>query len=136
LGKTAKKLTGQGPNRDEAIKRYREADDLFRQAMAASPRRKIDIFELAAPKFASAADRWPDSQLAMDALYMAGESYFFADDYPQANLYYEKLVKSFPNNRYLDAVDKRRFAIDKYWLDLNHQYAEPFYYVNWFNKER
>ena len=136
LGKTTKKLTGQGPDRGEAIKRYREADDLFRQAMAADPRRKSDIFEIAAPKFAAAADRWPDSQLAMDALFMAGESYFFADDYPQANLYYEKLVKAFPNNRYLDLVDKRRFEIARFWLDLNHHSAEPFYYVNWINKVR
>jgi outer membrane protein assembly factor BamD (BamD/ComL family) len=104
--------------------------------VAADPRRKAHIFEMAAPRFAAAADRWPDSQLAMDALYMAGDSYFFADDYPRANLHYEKLIKAFPNNRYLDAVDKRRFAIARYWLELNHQHAEPFYYVNWFNKTR
>jgi outer membrane protein assembly factor BamD (BamD/ComL family) len=72
----------------------------------------------------------------MDAMYNAGESFFFADDYPQANLCYEKLVKAFPNNRYLDAVDKRRFAIAKYWLDLNHHSPEPLYYVNWINKTR
>jgi outer membrane protein assembly factor BamD (BamD/ComL family) len=137
LGKTTKRLTGQGPNRELAIQRYREADDLFRQAMAANTRRKTHIYELAAQKFTVAADRAPpDSQLAMDALFMTGESYFFADDYPQANLFYEKLVKAFPNNRYLDAVDKRRFAIARFWLDLNHEHAEPFYYVNWINKTR
>jgi outer membrane protein assembly factor BamD (BamD/ComL family) len=136
LGKTTKKLTGRGPDKDKARELYRQADDLFRQAMAAEPSRKQHIFEMAAPKFAAAADRWPESQLAMDALFMAGECYFFADDYPQANLFYEKLVKAFPNNRYLDAVDKRRFAIARFWLDLNHEHPEPFYYVNWTNRTR
>jgi outer membrane protein assembly factor BamD (BamD/ComL family) len=136
LGKTSKKLTGHKENHQQARQFYREGYDLYQQAMSADPRRKADIFEMAAPKFAAAADRWPDSQLAMDALFMAGESAFFADEYPAANLYYEKLVKAFPNNRYLDQVDKRRFAIAKFWLDSNRQSPEPFYYVNWFNKER
>jgi outer membrane protein assembly factor BamD (BamD/ComL family) len=136
FGKTTKRLTGRGKDTKKARELYREAEDLFNQARNAEPRRKAAIFELAAPKFAEAADRWPDSQLAMDALYMAGESFFFADDYPQANLYYEKLVKQFPNNRYLDTIDKRRFAVAKYWLELNHQHSEPFYYMNWINKER
>jgi outer membrane protein assembly factor BamD (BamD/ComL family) len=136
LGKTSKKVVGQGPNRDIARKLYREADDLFRQATAAEPQRKADIFAMAAPKFAAAADRWPDSQLAMDGLFMAGESAFFSDQYPQANVYYEKLVKAFPNNRYLDQVDKRRFSMARYWLDADRAKPEPFYYVNWFNKER
>jgi outer membrane protein assembly factor BamD (BamD/ComL family) len=137
LGKTAKKLTGRGQNKDLARQLYREADDLFRQAMAApDPYRRTRIFEMAGPKFMGAADRWPDSQLAMDGLFMAGECYFFSDNYNQANLCYEKLVKAFPNNRYLDAVDKRRFAIARYWLDLNHHSPEPFYYVNWFNRTR
>src|SRR4051812_12659512 len=34
LGKTTKKLTGQGENRQLARQLYRECDDLFRQAMA------------------------------------------------------------------------------------------------------
>lgn len=103
--------------------------------MKAEPNRKADIYAMAAPKLAQAADRWPDSQLAMDGLFMAGES-DFANEYPAANLYYEKLVKSFPNNRYLDQVDKRRLAIARYWLDSNRESPEPFYYVNWTNKER
>jgi hypothetical protein len=136
LGKTAKKLTGQGPNRDLARKLYGEAEDLYRQATRAPAAQQAHLFELAAPKFIGAADRWPDSQLAMDGLFWASECYFFADNYPQANLCYERLVKAFPNNRYLDAVDQRRFAIAKYWLDLNRSTPEPFYYANWLNKER
>lgn len=136
LGKTTKRLTGRGPDHNLARKLYREGYDLFEQAKHAEPNRKADIFAMAAPKFAQAADRWPDSQLAMDGLFMAGESAYFADEYPAANLYYEKLIKAFPNNRYLDQVDKRRFAIARYWLDTNRESPEPFYYVNYTNKER
>ena len=136
LGKTVKKLTGNGPNRELAKQIYREADDIFRQALAAEPNKRAAIFEIAGPKFAAAAERWPDSALAMDSLYHAGECYFFADQYPQANLYYEKLIKAFPNNRYLDTVEQRRFLIAKYWLALDEQSPEPIYYYNWFNRTR
>lgn len=136
IDRRLKKLTGQGPNPDIAKQLYREADDLYRQGVAAEASKKAGIFELAAGKFAMAADRWPDSALAMDALFMTGESYFFADNYPQANFYFEKLIKAFPNNRYMDVVDQRRFTLAKYWLDLNRQNPEPVYYANWFNKSR
>jgi len=136
LGKTVKKLTGNGPNREQARQIYREADDIFRQALAAEQSKRAAIFEIAGPKFAAAAERWPDSALAMDALFSAGECYFFADQYPQANLYYEKLIKAFPNNRYLDVVEQRRFLIAKYWLALDEQSPEPIYYYNWFNRTR
>lgn len=136
IKKKTKKIFGRGENKTLARQLYREADDLFNQALAAPPHTRARIFEMAGPKFMVAADRWPDSQLAMDAMYMAAECYFFSDNYPQANLCYEKLVKAFPNNRYLDAVDKRRFAIARFWLDTNHATPEPFYYVNWTNKTR
>jgi outer membrane protein assembly factor BamD (BamD/ComL family) len=136
LGKTSKRLSGQGENRELARQLYREGFDLFEQAKAAEPGRKVDVFALAAPKFAAAADRWPDSQLAMDGLYMAAESAFFADEYVLANTYYEKLVKAFPNNRYLDQVDKRRFSIARFWLQSNHEHPEPFYYMNYTNQTR
>ena len=120
MGKTAKKLTGQG-----AEPRDGQQSLIARRTICSGRRwrpsrgRRPTFLRLAAPKYAAAADRWPDSQLAMDALFMAGECYFFADNYPQANLTYEKLVKAFPNNRYLDTVDQRRFAIARYWLDSN-----------------
>jgi outer membrane protein assembly factor BamD (BamD/ComL family) len=136
-GLATKKLVGRGPDREYARQVYRQADDLYRQAAAAPPGpHRQAIFELAAPKFAEAADRWPGSALEMDALFMAGESYFFADNYPQANHHYEKLVKTFPNNRYLDTVDQRRFAIARYWLEINRDSPEAFYYVNVLDKSR
>src|SRR5206468_11545741 len=58
ISKTTKKLTGRGPNPAIAKQLYREADDLYKQAIAAAPERQSDIFEIAAPKFMGAADRW------------------------------------------------------------------------------
>ena len=136
LGKTTRKLTGRGPNRDVARRLYEAADAQYRQAAETQGPERARLFADAAPQFAEAAERWPDSALAMDALFMAGESYFFADNYPQANKQYEKLVKAFPNNKYMDVVDQRRFAIAKYWLDLNHERPEPFFYVNVFDRTR
>lgn len=136
LGTTAKKLTGRGPDKEVSKQLYREADDLYRQAMRAEPAQKSHLFKLAAPKFAEAAERWPKSALAMEGYFMAGESYFFADNYPDANLQYEKLVKEFPNNRFLDIVDQRRFALAKFWLDVNRDSPEGFFYANFLNKTR
>src|SRR5688572_63770 len=44
LGKTAKKLTGQGTNRELAITTYREADDLFRQGLRADGDQRGRLF--------------------------------------------------------------------------------------------
>src|SRR6266481_4370921 len=40
LGKTSKRLTGRGPDKNKARELYREAVDLFQQANNADPRRK------------------------------------------------------------------------------------------------
>ncbi len=55
----------------------------------------------------------------MDAPLHGGGKLLLRGQLPQANLAYEKLVKAFPNNRYLDMVDQRRFLIARHWLDLN-----------------
>jgi len=136
IGKTAKVLTGRGPNRELAKQLYDAADAEYRQAAATAGPDRAGLFEAAGAKFAEAAERWPDSALALDGYFMAGESLFFADDYPAANKHYEQLVKAFPNNRYIDIVDQRRFAIAKYWLELNRENPEEFYYVNFTNKLR
>jgi outer membrane protein assembly factor BamD (BamD/ComL family) len=136
IGKTTKRLTGQGPNRQVARELYRQADAKYREAAAKEGADRARLFAEAGPQFIAAANRWPDSALAMDALFMAGESMFFADQYVEANRHYERLVKEFPNNRYLDTVDQRRFAIAKFWLDLQKENPEEVYYVNWFDETR
>lgn len=136
LGKTTRKITGRGPNRTVARELYQKADAQYRQAAATEGAQRNGLFTGAAPMFEEAAERWPDSALAMDALFMAGESMFFADDYTKANHYYELLIKRFPNNRYMDVVDQRRFAIARFWLETNRENPEPFYYVNFLDQTR
>ncbi|MEX2175220.1 MAG: outer membrane protein assembly factor BamD [Pirellulaceae bacterium] len=136
LGKTLRKATGRGPNKDVARALYQAADAEYRHAATVEGAPRAALFEAAGVKFAEAALRWPDSALALDAYFMAGESYFFADNYPDSNYYYEALVKAFPNNKYMDVVDQRRFAIGKYWLDIQRESPEPLYYVNFFDRAR
>jgi outer membrane protein assembly factor BamD (BamD/ComL family) len=131
-----KAAIGQGPNREIAKQLYREGDVLYKEAAALEGSARAAKFAEAGAKFAEAAERWPDSALNQDSLYMAGESYFFADYYVESNRAYEQLVKSYPNNRYLDVVDQRRFAIAKFWLDADRKSPEPFYYANFTNPMR
>jgi outer membrane protein assembly factor BamD (BamD/ComL family) len=130
LGKTFKRLMGQGPDRKLARALYAQAEDLYWQAAReeqaggasgdepASAEARREKFLEAAELYEEAADRFPDSALEEDALYMAGESYFFADHLPDANEMYELLLKNHPNSRHLDRVEARRFSIARFWVDL------------------
>jgi outer membrane protein assembly factor BamD (BamD/ComL family) len=80
--------------------------------------------------------RWPDSALEQDALFMAGESYFFADRLTKANDFYERLVKKHPNSRHLDTLEARRFAIAQYWLELHKTRPRPAVQMNVADKTR
>ena len=136
IGKTWKRATGRGPNRELAKQLYSQADAEYRQAAASEEPERSRLFESAGPKFAQAADRWPDSAVALDGYFMAGEAMFFADHYAKANKHYEELIKAFPNNRYIDIVDQRRYSIAQYWLEIDRQNPEELYYVNFFDKTR
>lgn len=100
-----RKLVGREPDEDFARHNYNLADLAFREG----------DFEEAAEHFKVAADRWPDSNLQEDALFMLGESYFQMNYYPKASNSWRKLVKKYENSRHLDLVIKRRFAIGRYW---------------------
>ncbi len=105
LKKSFKKAIGKGPNESIARTRYREGEELYgRQA-----------FGDAAKKFAEAADRWPDSSLEENAMFMHAESLFFADRYSKACDVYGELLKKYVNTRHLDTCVRRQFAIAEYW---------------------
>lgn len=137
ITKTVKRMVSEPPNKKEAKKNFDEADAIFRQANAlplGDERQKL--FLEAARKYTVAAEKFPSSAIEQESLYMAGEAYFWADYYWESNRSYEKLIKAYPNNRYLDEVEKRRYAIAKYWLDLGKKTPESFYAVNFFDQER
>ncbi|HIF42522.1 MAG TPA: tetratricopeptide repeat protein, partial [Planctomycetes bacterium] len=75
-----------------------------------------ELYLDAAGLYKQSAENWTDSALQEDARYMAGESYFFIDYYDKANESYEKLLEDYPNSRYMDVVQRRRFAIADFWL--------------------
>ncbi|QDS90141.1 Outer membrane protein assembly factor BamD [Rosistilla ulvae] len=115
-------VTGKGPaDRTKARELYREAEALFEQAAAAEGKPRMKQFRKAAASFIKASKEWKDSALQEDALMMAGESYFFADDFPEADKMYGELLESHPRSRHIDRVVARRFEIAKYWLAVDKQ---------------
>lgn len=114
--KSIKKATGNGPDENIARATFKEGQDLFLQKK----------FAEAADKFNTAADRWPDTPLEEDALFMLGESRFFADQYPKAHDCYALMLKKYNNSRHLDVAVQREFAIGRYWERLDayqHKYS-------------
>ncbi|MHB8899735.1 MAG: hypothetical protein ACYC6Y_13390, partial [Thermoguttaceae bacterium] len=96
---------GFGPDEGIARELFQEAETLAREKE----------HKEAGTKFLAAAKRWPDSGLEEDALYLAGENFFAADEYPDAHRAYQKLLKKHDYTRYLDDVTRRLFAIARYW---------------------
>jgi outer membrane protein assembly factor BamD (BamD/ComL family) len=123
ISASIKQAAGYGPNREKAEAAFEEGEKLFVEATSLKGSERRERFKEAAGKYKTAADRWPDSSLEEDALFMLSESYFFADRYPPASSTYERLVKKYPNTRHMDTIDQRRFALARYWVE--HQEANP-----------
>lgn len=136
LKTTTKKAVGKGPDPEKARALYAGAEERYQAAAVAEEERRYDEYLLAADDFRAAAERWPDSALEQDALFLAGESYFFADRYPKANEAYELLLKKYPNTKHLDVVEARRFALADYWLKLNHEREQSFWEFNFTDHRR
>ncbi|MCA9267579.1 MAG: outer membrane protein assembly factor BamD, partial [Planctomycetales bacterium] len=125
---TVAQALGQGPDQDVARSLYAEADALFEQAAAETDDRRHELFKDASAKYAQAAARWPDSMLQEDALYMSGESLFFADEYKLSREAFDKLIKDYPNTRHIDRIDARRFDIAQYWLAVHR--SDPKFFLS------
>lgn len=121
ISENARRLTGRSANETIARASYEAADVSFRSGTSESSEEGSDQLADAAEWFEGAADRWPDSALEEDALFMVGESHFFADRYSEAAEAYEELIGKYSRTRHLDIVDARRFAIAQYWLQLHER---------------
>jgi len=106
-----KNTAGYGPNEGVARALLEEGKTLYEQ----------EKYVEAAGRFKAAAERWPDSPLEEDALFLLGESQFFSDQYPKANDTYGTLLKKHENSRYLDKIVARQFAIGRYWEQKHAQ---------------
>ncbi|MDY0169028.1 MAG: tetratricopeptide repeat protein, partial [Thermoguttaceae bacterium] len=103
--KNIKAAAGYGPDRKIAKTALEKGESLFRE----------EKYEEAAKELKIAADRWPESTIEEDALFLLGECQFFTDLYFKAHDSYGKLLKNHSNTRYLDTVMHRTFAIARYW---------------------
>jgi outer membrane protein assembly factor BamD (BamD/ComL family) len=106
--KNIKASIGYGPDEKLSRAAMQEGQALFRDKK----------YKEAGAKFAMAADRWPDTPLEEDALFLEGESEFFSDQYPKAHDTYGGLLKKYTNTRHLDVVVRREFAMGIYWEQL------------------
>ncbi len=129
--KNIRAATGHGPNEKVARTSMAEGEALFREASDKlahkATKEAQDLFRQAAVKFAATADRWPDTPLEEDALFLQGESEFFSDQYPKAHDTYGGLLKKYVNTRHLDTVVAREFALGRYWEQL--QDARPLWVI-------
>lgn len=126
-------LRGRGWNPTAAKQAFISGDEVYRSARDSGSKEQ---FLQAAEFYAMAAERWPESALEEDALFKAGECYFFSDHYDDANEQYEILVKNHPNTRHLDLVESRRFLIAKYWLDVHERSPDSLVSLNFFDETR
>lgn len=104
-------------NVSRAKELYQEADTIFRSAESQPPEQSQKAYTKSAKMFGRAGEAAPGTALEQDALFMQGESLFFADRLTAAAEVYQKLQKEHPRNRHNDQVAARLFAISRYWID-------------------
>lgn len=113
------RLSGQQQENSEQAKQfYQRANRVFEIATEQPRDQAKETFSQAAELFHYAGDLAPGSALQQDAMFMQGESLFFADRFVEASDVYERLQKDFPRNRHIDKVAARLFSISRYWIDV------------------
>ena len=115
---------------DRARELFNEGEALYREASKLEGDERIATFRRAADVFLESADTWQSSSNEQNALMLAAESSFFAEDYYEAEQLYARLVEEYPRNKFLDGIDKRRFEIADYWLKSHKAAPKPFVMVN------
>jgi tetratricopeptide (TPR) repeat protein len=115
---------------------YKKADALFRRGEKLPRNQAQSLFKNAADLFRSAGEAAPGTALQQDALFMQGESLFFADRLVEASDVYETLQKDFPRNRHIDRVAARLFSISRYWVDVAKKQEGSWFTLNLFDAKR
>ena len=127
------RFSGQTQEGGEAA--FREGKEIYDRALADWSRQDTEAiseetrdalqeqFREAATQFEIAANRWPDSALEHDALFLQGEARFFADDYVLSNRAFEILLNKYSGSRQLDLIEQRRMEIAMYWLSMDRDGA-------------
>lgn len=140
--KKGKKRDSQAQKQNQELSRqkYAEAEKLYEQGVAerkgTTGTSHVATLKKAAGLYQTAAALWINSTMEQDALFKAGESYFFANHFKKANDTFEMLIKEYPGTRHMDIVQARRFGIAKYWLELAKEKPQNPLTVNVKNEER
>ena len=114
------RLTGQEQdNNSQAREWYQNADKTFKTAIQQPSELAAETYIKAAKLFEQAGEMSPKTALQQDAMFMQGESLFFANRLVEASEVYEHLQKTFPRNRHLDKVAARLFSISQYWIKVS-----------------
>jgi outer membrane protein assembly factor BamD (BamD/ComL family) len=129
-------IGNKNEDRTRAKVEYAKADELFQQASSSQDSERKKLFEKAAKQYKEAAKYWPSSALEQDAWLMAGESYFFAEQYPESEDMYVKLFGNYPRTKFEDLINKRRMQIGLYWIRHDLASHKPFYVLNLMDDRR
>lgn len=138
LGESALRLIGKDERSrlERAKADYIKADELFRQASTMPKDERAKVFKKAGKLFDDAAQEARGMALEQDALFMQGESFFFANDLIQSRDAFQQLQKEYPRNRHTDRAAARLFSISQYWLDYAQAAGDGWYKTNLFDKSR
>jgi len=118
---------GFGPDENKA----NESMGKGREILLSNPDLKDRKKSLEAAKhFVEAAKKYPDSVLEEDALHLAGECYFFADDYSNAFSMYQKLLIKYQHSKHVDNDVRRLFKIAQYWERESEKSASNFNFTD------
>ncbi|MEM6690852.1 MAG: tetratricopeptide repeat protein [Planctomycetota bacterium] len=120
---------------NDAKRLYLEGDAKFKEASTLDDRARRSAFAKAAKLFRRAADAAPGSALEQDALFMQGESLFFADQLRAASEAYTSLQEKHPRNRHTDRIAQRQFSMTRYWIEAK-QATPAWELVNLFDSSR
>jgi outer membrane protein assembly factor BamD (BamD/ComL family) len=122
---TVRQMSGFGPDKGIAVKKFAAGDKIFEEAMQRpeGDKRRMSQLNSAAAEYTEAAKRWPDSTLEEDALMMVGECYYFSDQYPKATAAYDALIKKYRNTRHMDDIADRRYRLAGFWIEKHR--ADP-----------
>jgi outer membrane protein assembly factor BamD (BamD/ComL family) len=106
-----------GPNRARAEELFAQAKADYDRAVDADESERVQLFRAVAKDLEKAGEKWPNSELEEKSFFLAGEAYFFGQQYPKAEAMFGELIKKYPNTHFIDKIDARRFDIGRYWIE-------------------
>ncbi len=113
-------------NGEKARRLFAEAEELYQKGIAVRESNRegsehVQLLTSAAKTYLKASEFWINSTMEQDALFKAGESYYFANHLKKSNEVFERLIKDYDGTRHMDVAQARRFKIAEYWLQLADQ---------------